>query len=47
MPVSKAELCQRLPEVSVKTVERTLARLVKEGKVEKIGTYRDARYRRL
>lgn len=47
VPVSKAELCQRLPEVSVKTVERTLARLVKEGKVEKIGTYRDARYRRL
>ena len=47
VPVSKAELCERLPEVSVRTVERVLGRLVKEGKIEKIGTYRNARYRRL
>lgn len=47
VPVSKADLCERLPEVSVRTVERVLGRLVKEGKVEKIGTYRDARYRRV
>lgn len=46
VPISKSELCQRLPEVSVKTVERVLGRLVKEGRIEKIGTYRDARYRR-
>lgn len=47
VPISKAEVCQRLPEVSVKTVERVLGRLVKAGTIEKIGTYRDARYRRL
>lgn len=47
VPISKAEICGRLPEVSAKTVERVLVRLIREGKVEKIGTYRDARYRRL
>ena len=45
-PISKAEICERLPEVSVKTIERTLGSLVKSGRIEKIGTYRDARYRR-
>ncbi|MBR3224948.1 MAG: Fic family protein [Atopobiaceae bacterium] len=47
VPASKAEICSRLPEVSVRTVERVLSRLMKEGRVEKIGTYRDARYRRI
>lgn len=46
-PISKAEIHARLPEVSVRTIERTLARLIKEGKVAKVGTYRDARYRRV
>lgn len=46
VPISKAEVCRRLPEVSAKTVERVLGSLVKEGVVEKIGSYRDARYRR-
>lgn len=45
-PLSKAEICKRLPEVSVRTIERVLGRLVKEGRVEKIGTFRDARYQR-
>lgn len=45
VPISKAEICERLPEVSVRTVERVISRLMKEGVVEKIGTYRDARYR--
>lgn len=46
-PVSKAEIHDKLPEVSVRTIERVLARLMEEGVVEKIGTYRDARYRRV
>lgn len=45
-PISKADICDRLPEVSSRTVERVLSRLIGEGKVVKIGTYRDARYRR-
>ncbi len=47
VPVSKEEIAGRLPEVSISTVERVLARLVKEGRIEKIGTYRNARYRRI
>lgn len=47
VPISKAEICECLPEVSVRTVERVLSQLIHEGKVEKIGTYRDARYRRI
>lgn len=47
VPISKADISDRLPEVSVRTIERVLSRLMRDGKVEKIGTYRDARYRRL
>ena len=47
VPMSKAEVCERLPEVSAKTVQRVIARMVDEGRLEKIGTYRDARYRRV
>ena len=47
VPVSKEEIAARFPEISVTTVERVLGKLVKEGKIEKIGTYRDARYSRL
>lgn len=46
-PISKAEICERLPEVSVTTVERALGNLVKAGIIEKMGTYRDARYRKV
>ncbi len=45
VPVSKEEICERLPEVSVTTVERVLGKLVKEGRIEKIGSYRNARYK--
>ena len=46
VPVSKEEVLQRLPDVSVTTVERVLGKMVKEGTIEKIGTYRNARYKR-
>ena len=35
--VSKTEICEILPDVSVTTIEATLGKLVKEGKVKKIG----------
>ena len=47
VPVSKEEIAGRFPEISVTTVERVLGKLVREGKIEKIGTYRNARYRRI
>ena len=47
VPVSKEEIAARFPEISVTTVERVLGKLVREGRIEKIGTYRNARYRKL
>lgn len=47
VPVSKGELRDRLPEVSVRTIERVLGQMVRDGRIEKIGSYRDARYRRV
>ena len=44
VPVSKAEILHRLPDVSAKTVEAVLSRLLKDGRLVKIGSYRDARY---
>ena len=46
VPISKEEICRRYPDVSVTTISRVLSKLIKAGSVEKIGTYRDARYRR-
>ena len=46
VPISKAEIRNRFPDVSVATIERVLSALIKDGTIEKIGTYRDARYRR-
>ena len=47
VPVSKDEVVRRFPEISVTTIERVLGKMVKEGKIDKIGTFRDARYRKL
>ncbi|NLL95312.1 MAG: Fic family protein [Thermoplasmatales archaeon] len=44
LPISKREICRILPDVSETTVEAHLSRLLKEGKIEKIGTYKNARY---
>ncbi|MBQ3282125.1 MAG: Fic family protein [Eubacterium sp.] len=46
VPVSKQDILDRLPDVSVKTVELVLSRMLKEGRIKKIGTFRDARYMR-
>ncbi len=46
VPVSKAELCEMFPNISVKTIENVLGEMVKDGRIVKIGTYRDARYKK-
>lgn len=43
-PVSKRQICHALPDVSPRTVEATVSKLIGEGRVAKVGTYRDARY---
>ena len=44
VPLSKADICRSLPEVSPTTVEAVLGLLVKEGKIQKCGAARSTRY---
>ncbi len=46
VPVSKQDIIAKLPDVSVKTVELVLGKMLKKKKIKKIGTYKDARYMR-
>lgn len=46
VPISKAEICDMLLDVSPNTVESVLHRMLKEGRIVKVGTTRSARYRR-
>lgn len=43
-PISKSEICRLLPDVSIRTADVVLTGLVSEGRLQKIGTYRNARY---
>jgi Fic family protein len=44
IPISKAEICQLLPDVSVSTVESVLGAMVKGGQIIRIGAGRSTRY---
>ncbi len=43
-PISKAEICHILPDVSPTTVEAVLGTMVKSGSIKRIGQARSARY---
>ena len=47
VPISKADIAEKLPDVSVKTIELVLGKMLKDEKIEKIGTYKDARYMKI
>ena len=44
MPLSKAEICKILPDVSPTTVEAVLGAMVKSGAIKRIGESRASRY---
>lgn len=44
IPVSKAEICALLPDVSPSTVEAVLGKMVRQGQILRIGSARAARY---
>lgn len=44
VPISKAEIQELLPDVSITTIESVLAKLLKENKIYKIGTFKNAKY---
>ena len=46
VPVSKRDILAKVPDVSVKTVELVLSKLMKENRIKKIGTFKNARYMR-
>jgi len=43
-PLSKADICKILPDVSPTTIEAVLGTMVKNGSVKRIGTGRLTRY---
>ena len=43
-PISKRQICMMLKDVSPHTVEKTLKNLLSEGKIERIGETKSARY---
>ena len=44
VPMSKSDIHNLLPDISITTIEATLAKLLKSNKIYKIGTDRNARY---
>jgi len=46
LPLSKKEIRDLLPDISVSTIERVLASLLKQNKIIKHGTFKDARYQK-
>ena len=47
VPISKQEIAEKVPDISVRTVELVLGQLQKKGEIKKIGSFRDARYMRI
>lgn len=45
-PISKADICKLLPDVSPTTVESVLGKLLRDGQITKIGSSRATRYLR-
>lgn len=44
LPMSKADLCKLLPDVSPTTVEAVLGAMVKDGRIKRIGSARASKY---
>jgi Fic family protein len=46
LPLSKREINYILPDVSITTIEGIVSQMLKQGKIKKIGTFKDAKYSR-
>ena len=44
LPISKAEICELLPDVSPTTIEAVLGRMIKDGRITKLGQARATKY---
>ena len=43
-PVKKRDICACIPDVSIRTADVVLSDLIEQNKIEKLGTFKDARY---
>jgi len=43
-PVKKRDICACIPDVSIRTADVVLSSLMEQNKIEKLGTFKDARY---
>jgi len=43
-PVKKRDICACIPDVSIRTADVVLADLIEQNRIEKLGTFKDARY---
>jgi hypothetical protein len=46
VPISKQELWQMIPDISVTTIEKVIGDLLKEGQIIKYGQFKNAKYKR-
>jgi hypothetical protein len=44
VPISKADICSILPDISPTTVEAVLSKMVRSGQIQKIGQSKMTRY---
>ncbi len=44
VPMSKSDIQELLPDISITTIEAVLAKLLEENKIRKIGTFKNAKY---
>ncbi len=42
--VSKAQIAEKYPDISITTIEKTLAELLKQGLIKKVGVGRSSAY---
>ena len=47
IPVSKSDISDYLSDISITTIEKVLSDMLKEGKIEKIGSFKNARYKKV
>ena len=45
VPISKRQIQMALPDVSIHTVDAVIKKMIAEGRAEKVGGFRNARYR--
>ena len=43
-PLKKRDICACIPDVSIRTADVVLSDLLEQNKIEKLGTFKDAKY---